>query len=92
MLITDLKDERLNREMIAFATPETVVIHHDDAEWVALMRDSLRAALSRATVAEAIVSRITVEGMAKIISELPAAREYTLNISHALCVYLKGEK
>jgi hypothetical protein len=44
-LITSLKDERLGRKMVAFASPETVVIHHEDAEWVAIMRDSLRAAL-----------------------------------------------
>ena len=46
-LITKADDERLNRKMLAFASPETVVIHYDDAGWVALILESLRAALEK---------------------------------------------
>ena len=46
-LITRSDDERLDREMIAFSSPETVVTHYDDAEWCALIIDSLRAALEK---------------------------------------------
>ena len=42
-LITDAKDERLGWLMVAFRSPETVVIHKEDREWVALILDSLRA-------------------------------------------------
>jgi hypothetical protein len=76
-LIVSLDDERLKQ-------PYTT-------EKMFLYRDSLRAMIIECDAANAIIVRIEVEGMAKVIFK-ESWSPIAVQIASALCAYLKGGK